>query len=355
MVFVLILTSILGSAFIASEARAAEPINIVLPCDRIPFPSCAALKERLLNGTAKEAGFGTLVQTLIDGGPGDKSDPNRLQGIYDGKVDARGADDGMGGRTASQILGKPPFCLPIPISEHGCTNEFQQNFRPLLNAGQQHETCSPISKVGQVSPDKYYYSLGRSHSGSLETAQMAGVFAVAISNQAREIGAEIALNKLVISGSSACYVRAQEFMKALKAQTDVKLLEKVPVCDVVNGQENCSTRKYFDSGFSTLQVDYLMLAKCRMIQEAAQKTLIFGLDYPTKIENEVLKPCHNRYRGYPDQMRKCYGVEYGNWIKARARAQFPLVAQACSGQNASNSSLGSGFGLSVSSESSVRN
>lgn len=301
--FILVVATLLqaGSAFSAD-------VKIVLPCGRTPFPECAAQRVRLLDGNYSVAkqpqpGFRTMVLELING-------------IYDGKVDPLGAENAGGIRGAVELVGKPPICLALPISEHQCKDEYVKNYRD--------ETCPLISRVGQVNPNQYFYGLGRAASGSLESAVIAGGLVLGLSNQAKEIEKSIIANDLTISTSSGCNARAVLLQKALADQTSVKLLERVAASDVT-GTGTGSTKKYFDSGYSVIQATYLYLAKCRLIEEAANKARKFSLAYVSKIENEVLKVCQGRFPGYPAQLKSCYANEFNSWITKRAQVEFPLL------------------------------
>lgn len=308
-VVVLIVTALLG----VNSAFSAD-IKIELPCGKTPFPECVAQRVRLIDGNYSnpkqpQPGFRTMVLELING-------------IYDGKVDALGADDGSGVRGPVELVGKPPICLALPISEHQCKDEYVKNYRD--------ETCPLISKVGQVNPNQYFYGLGRASSGGLESSVIAGGLVLGLSNQAKEIEKSIFANNLTITSSSGCHARAVLLQKALADQTSVKLLEKVAASDVT-GTGTGSTKKYFDSGYSVIQASYLYLAKCRLIEEAASKARKFSLSYVSKIENEVLKVCQGRFPGYPDQLKVCYANEFSSWIKKRALTEFSLLATCAAG------------------------
>lgn len=250
-----------------------------------------------------EPGFRTMVKELI-------------AGVYEGKVDAKGVEGENGVRKAAELVGNAPICLALPISEHDCKDEFKTNFK--------NETCPMISRVGQVNRDKHFYGLGRATTGTFETAHIAGGLAMGFSNQAKEIEKEIAENRLTVQTGSACYARAQALQKAIQDQSGVRLLEKVAECDVTN-TETCSTKKYFESNLSTLEVAYLFVAKCRLIDEGAAKARKYSFNYVGRIESEVVKKCHNRHRGDPPRMKTCYTNEFNSWIKERAKSVFPLL------------------------------
>jgi len=232
-------------------------------------------------------------------------------------VDPNGAEGTDGLRKAVELVGGAPICIALPISEHACQDEFRTNFK--------NETCPAISRVGQVNRDKHFYGLGRATTGTFETAHIAGGLVMGLSNQAKEIEKEIIANRLTIQTGSACYARAQALQAALRDQTNVKLLEKVAECDVTN-TEACSTKKYFQSSFSTLQVAYLLLAKCRLIDEGAAKARKYSFIYVGRIESELVKKCLARHRGNPPAMKTCYTNEFNSWIKAKALNVFPLLA-----------------------------
>lgn len=299
------------SLFGVSPAFPAGELTLALPCGKVPFPLCPALKIRMVEGNPtnpNEPGFRTMVKELI-------------AGVYEGKVDAKGAEGTNGVRQAVERVGNAPICLALPIAEHDCRDEFKTNFKD--------QTCPPLSRVGQVSRDKYFYGLGRSASGTFETAHIAGGLVMGLSNQAQEIEKEVAENRLTIQAGSSCYARAEAFQSALQDQTNVRLLEKIAECDVTN-TETCSTKKYFQSSLSTLQVAYLFLAKCRLIDEAAAKARKYSLNYVARIENESVKLCHTRNQGRPTQMKACYAKEFSTWIKTRAQSEFPLLTECTS-------------------------
>ncbi len=325
MVFVTVLATIL----LGFNSSYAGDVKIVLPCDKTPFPTCAAQVDRLLNGNftryvSKPDGSRTYYLDS-NGGSVEVKEPHAgframnlelINGIYDGKIDPKGAEDANGGRQPVEVVGKGPICLVLPISEHACKDEYLKNYRD--------EACPAISIVGQVNPDQYFYGLGRASSGSLESSTIAGGLILGLSNQAKEIEKSISSNSLTISAASGCYARATLLQKQLADQTAVKLLEKVDSTDVT-GTGTGSTKKYFDSGYSVIQKMYILLAKCRLLEEGSAKARKFSLDYVSKIENEVLKVCQSRYPGYPEQLRTCYANDFNTWLKKRAQAEFPLL------------------------------
>jgi len=261
---------------------------------------------------------------MIEGNPTDTNEPGfrtlvkeQIAGVYEGKVDPKGAEGTDGLRKAVELVGGAPICIALPISEHACQDEFRTNFK--------NETCPAISRVGQVNRDKHFYGLGRATTGTLIKAHIEGGLVIGLSNQAKEIEKEIIANRLTIQTGSACYARAQALQAALRDQTNVKLLEKVAECDVTN-TEACSTKKYFQSSFSTLQVAYLLLAKCRLIDEGAAKARKYSFNYVGRIESELVKKCLARHRGNPPAMKTCYTNEFNSWIKAKALNVFPLLA-----------------------------
>ncbi len=293
---------------ITFQSALAADLKIVLPCGKSPFPSCDSQRIRLIDGDYQnpqqpKPGFRKMTLELIDG-------------FYEGKVDPLGVEGTNGVRQAVEKVGRPPICLATPISEHACKDEYLKNFKD--------QTCPPVSRVGQITPDKYFYGLGRANNGTLETALIAGGLVLGLSNQAKEIEKNILANELIIPSGSGCTSRALQFQKALADQTSVNLLELVEQGDVT-GTGTGSNKKYFESGYSILQASYLFLAKCRLIEEAASKARSFSLKYVSRIEEEVLKLCQIRYPGRPDQLRACYKNNFSTWIRMRAKNEFPLL------------------------------
>ncbi|MBC7386476.1 MAG: hypothetical protein H7301_10005 [Cryobacterium sp.] len=293
----------------SSTSYAAAPLKVALPCGNKPYVTCDVLKKRLIEGdkVKKQVGFRTMVDEV-------------LSGIYEGKIDVKSSEGRNGSRVAFETVGKPPICLPLKLTENACKDEFRTNVKS--------EACPPLTKVGQISRDKYFYGLSKSTRGSLETAHMAGGMAMGISNQAIELEASITANSLVVSGTSGCYTRAKILLDALKAQTDVKLLAQVEECEA-KGTDTCSSKKYFESGMETLHSAYLYLAKCQMIEDAALKNRKFGLAYVSRIETEIVQVCFARHRGYPAAMKDCYASEYAKWIRMRAKNEFPNLVSVC--------------------------
>jgi hypothetical protein len=298
-------------ALLSGVASAANPITLKIPCDVDPFLRCVDLKKKLIEGSTgtadKQFGFRATVKDV-------------MKDIYEGKIKAAAdAAPGSGSCTTLNLVGKPPFCPPIPIPENGCRDEF------LVNA--LNETCAPISRVGPKGDGKYYFTLGRGASGSLETATVAGGLIVAVSNFAIPLEAEIAKNELKIDPSSPCYSNAMELENLIRAQNDVKLLEEVKRCDVSN-TETCSTKKYFQAALSTMMTSYITIARCRLADEASRSFRDFADTYQTRIENNVWKNCFYQ-GGTPAEQKSCYRRKYETWIKAGARAAFPNAAAAC--------------------------
>jgi hypothetical protein len=292
----------------AGFAFAADPVVVKIPCDQDPFPTCSALKALLLDGGGANGilGFHASVRDVMDD-------------VYSGKTKVEAVSGGTACTTLNPV-GKPPLCPPLKVSENGCVDEFLKNAKG--------ETCAPISKVGEITTEKYYYTLGKASSGSLETANIAGGLLVAISNQAADIEKEIATNSLTLEPTSPCYSQALALNQLIARQSDVRLLERVKTCDVT-GTDTCSTKNYFNSDLATIESAYLLLARCRLSDESTTKFRAFALDYPTRIEDVVVKDCFQANVGNPAGMRACYASKYKTWIQRRARDAFPNVAASC--------------------------
>jgi hypothetical protein len=319
--------------FLSSVAFGAGPITIKIPCDTDPFPACAALKKRLIEGNtaAKQVGLRGAVRELMDD-------------IYAGKVKVSTDTTGAASCTTFNLAGKPPICPPLPVSENGCRDEFLKNSLD--------QECGAISKVGPKGDGKYYYTLGRSSGGTLETANITGALVLAVSNEAVDLEAEMQQNNVVVPTTSPCYTQAESLAALIREQSDVKLLDLVKGCDMTQ-TETCSTKKYFEGNLETIQTAYVLLARCRLTAQATAKFRAFALDYPKRIEDLVLKQCFYNNRQNPSGMKSCYRRGFENWVKREARVAFPNAAAACSGGPTGSSGSSTGSGGSSSSAGSV--
>jgi hypothetical protein len=304
------------AALFSGSVLAADPITIKIPCGSDPFPKCADLREALLEGSAtpeKVIGLKAAVSDL-------------LKDIYEGKIKVSSEAPGSAPAcTTFNLAGKPPICPPLAIPEHGCRNEFTKNY---LN-----ETCAAISKVGPKGSGKYYYTLGKSSGGSLETANIAGGLVLAVSDRAAELAREVGANALVVPPASPCYTQAEALQNLIKEQTNVKLLELVKGCDLTN-TETCSTKNYFEANLSTIKTAYIMLARCRLTDESTNRFRQFAANYPKKIEDTIVKDCLYNHGGDPAAMKACYRAKYETWVRARAAQSFPNVVAGCQGSSA---------------------
>lgn len=294
------------SIFAAFSVSAAEPLVIKIPCDSDPFPKCVDLKKRLIEGVGSETGLNGAVMDLMND-------------IYAGKVKVP-AQGPEGSCTTLNLAGKPEICPPLKLTENGCKDETQVN--------KNEKTCADFAKVGAKGNGQYYFTLGRSTSGSRETANIAGGLVVAVSDRAIEIAKEVGKNQLTVAPTSPCYSQAQALNQLIQAQSDVKLLGMVKGCDVTN-TETCSTKKYFEASLDTIEAAYVLLARCRLTAEATNQFRSFAIDYQKDIEEAVVKDCFYNFGGTPALMKRCYQSKYSSWLRRRAKDSFPNAAALC--------------------------
>lgn len=288
--------------------------QIKLPCGTAPFAQCAVVQSRVLDGKPaatpadkKVLGFRDIVRETLDD-------------IYAGKTRVNISVSGKSECSTFEAVGKPPVCPPLKISENSCKDESKKNSRD--------EACGKLSKIGQTTADKYYYSLATATSGSLETANIAGGMVLAVSNQSALIEAEIQSNTFTVVPTSPCYTLAQALKAQITAQTDVKLIARINETDVT-GTDTGSAKKYFEANLATIEAAYTLIAKCRLVNEAQSKFREFASDYPARIENIVVKACFGQHVGNPANFRACYDREYNKWLRRAAKSAFPAVANVC--------------------------
>lgn len=302
---------------------AADPIVLKIPCGSAPWLSCAELTTKLVEGAATEVfpgGMKAVIREMLD----DAYLMNvRLAKNLVSQPECTTFDN----------MNKPPLCPPLKIPENGCVDEISKSYKTPAGVS---PVCPPISLVGAATNDHPLFSLGKAEVGTRESANVAGGLLLALSNQGAEVTAEVAKNVLTIAPTSPCHSRASSLADLIAAQSDVKLIERVNACDPNDQTQACSARNYFNANLSTILSAYLQLARCRISDESTKKFVAFTMDagsppksYTTLLSDLYSQQCFYPYRGNPAAMRWCYARKYEAWIKARARAAFPLVAAGC--------------------------
>lgn len=304
-------------------ARAADPITIKIPCGTEPWPTCAALKTKLIDGVAGGDFPGGMKATIRE----------MLDDVYLMKVRLAPNLVGQAECTTFDQLNRPPICPPIKIPENGCADE---STRPYKVPDGTAAACPSISLVGAATMDHPLFSLGQSGTGSLETSNVAAGLVLAVSNQGFEISAEVAANALKIAPDSPCFSRAETLKQLIDAQSDVKLIQRINSCDPNDQTESCSAKGYFKGALTTILSAYLQLARCRLSDESTKKFIAFTKNpgSPPKPYTDVLKDLYVQQCFYPNQgnptaMRFCYAAAYKQWIISRAKTAFPHVAAGC--------------------------
>ena len=105
-------------------------------------------------------------------------------------------------------------------------------------------------------------------------------------------------------------------------------ISKIESCDPKRLDE-CSARKYFDTGFESIRSAYLMIARCWIISESTKKYREFSSTALKRIENETMVPCANQCAGSNSCLSSCYVNKYEKWIKDELKAKFPQAASGC--------------------------
>jgi hypothetical protein len=294
--------------------RSASPDRVELPCGSKPFDSCSVVRQRVLNGReadqakgiAKVVGFREVVKSA-------------MEDVYSGKMRVS-VYNGTEECATFAVVGKPPICPILKVTENGCKDESAKNHLD--------ESCKELSKVGQSSSDKYYYTLGKSASGSRETANIAGGLVLAVSDEAAAIEREILSGTFTIPASSACYSQANALKTLVARQTEVNLLNRIKETDV-SGTGTASALNYFNANVAALESAFVLLAKCRLIKASEKSFREFAANYSKDIDSAVVNSCFHRNKGNPANFRKCYQSEFNSWIKTRAKKSFPIVAASC--------------------------
>jgi hypothetical protein len=322
---IILSAGLIGCAFSAS-AFAAD-VLIKIPCSTAPWLGCSEMQSQVVDGdptNASTIGWTATVRKALDD-------------VYLGTVSVAPSITGELAPITFDHLANPPICSPLKIPENGCVDETVKAYEVPKNVP---PSCPAISKVGAATDDNPLFSLGRGGTGSMETSNVAAGLAMAISNQAADIRADILKNALVISAASPCNAKAMSLQQLIAAQSSVQLVAQLNACDPTDVTSNCSAKEYFKGTQTAILSAYVQLARCRLADEASGKFATFLSDsstpYMTALYNLYLQQCFYPNRGNPTGMRSCYSAKYQAWIQARAAAAFPNVVAGCVGGSPSS-------------------
>jgi len=279
-----------------------------LECGHAPFPDCE-----------------TLVQELIDGKEGasiigiKKAGQEIADGIYEGKIYPNGRTDSTGALRESEPFGKPPICSAVPVIFSGCKKELEKNHLD-------QDCGKPFIVRGSSTAPGYFSNIQRTR-GSRETAHFAGIYLAALSNSYKKIESEVLANRFsIISG--ACSPQVTDLKELIKKHKQMLNVNKLSSCDPKNLDE-CSAMKYFNAGFESIRSAYLLLSRCRMIDEASREHRQFVSTARSGIENLAMKPCGQSCGMNNSCITSCYQNKYEEWIKNEVKSKFPKAADGC--------------------------
>jgi hypothetical protein len=312
------------SAFVSLPAQAADLSSLQptasdegvaglvrLECGYDPFPSCSVLVQELIQGkteTASVVGLKKVAQEIA-------------AGIYEGKLYPNGRRDATGASRESEPFGVPPICsaVPVVLSGSGCKEELQKNHL-------EQDCGKPFIVKWSSSPPGYYSNIRKSN-GSRETAHFAGIYLAALSHSYKKIESEILSNRLSIP-SGACSSQAADLKDLIKKHKSMTNMGKLSSCDPKNLDE-CSAMKYFRTGQESIRSAYLMLARCRMIDESSRDQRQFVNTARSGIESQAMQPCAQSCGNNDSCITSCYQNKYKQWIENEVRTKFSKAAESC--------------------------
>lgn len=311
-----------NAALTASAIQAADPSSALMPkaadenvaglvrieCGHAPFPDCATFVQELIDGKegASIVGIKKAAQEIADG-------------VYEGKIYPNGRTDSTGALRESEPFGKPPICSAVPVVFSGCKKELEKNHFDQ-NCGKPFIVRASASSPG-------YSSNLQASRGSRETAHFGGIYLAALSNSYKNIESEVLANRFSIT-SGACVGQVADLKDLIKKHKQMLNVNKLSSCDPKNLDE-CSAMKYFSAGFESIRSAYLLLARCRMIDEASREHRQFVSTARAGIENQAMKPCAQSCGMSNSCIASCYQTKYETWIKNEVKSKFPKASDGC--------------------------
>lgn len=289
-----------------------------LECGYGSFPDCNLVKKELVEG---RTGYRSVIgiRAVAD---------EIASGIYEGKLYPAGRKGPNGEAREAEEFGKPPICPPIPVTLNQCKDEIEKNH---LN-----QECGSMVNIYMNKPGQFVSSLGGQSCGSRESTNVAGSFIVILSDVYNRLKSEVSQNRMVISPSSACYGQAKDLQGLIKEHKLASNMEEIKSCDT-NGMNDCSAKKYFEAGIESIRAAYLMVARCRMIEESTKAYRQFSAQAIAEIKRSVIDQLGNCNGQFPltdpskrTAFQACYYNNYRVWFKNYLKTKYPNAAQGCS-------------------------